>query len=623
MIIKIKKSKFNILQERDFNFLSILFIFILYLIILTQIIYAQDITINVTAEDQQTEGSVITFDEQDFEESQKTTLVEFLQSQSFMYVASGIDEAEIGFLVLRGFTTSRIAIFLDGIPITLSQINALRLPLSIISKITIYKGNVSALFGPNAIGGAILIWTKNKESGAINFGTIYLSSLINIGMFAHLSFFNNNFFSSLDLQVKFNTNSYNDSFGNSDFYDIFSKFNLEYQSLAFSFFVDYSKKYLPNDIQFPYYKTYKDSLSLFSFLKFEDLLFSFQYFYEEFSCHDYTYLIDEERKLLFGFLHFPFMIFKSKNALLNSSLSLRIESINDDTLMFNNLYQSLFSFSLIFNKSFDNLLNIEASSSIDLNLKYTQDLVYQVLPSIYFHLEKGYDLKEDNLLKLFIKGATGYRLPTYQELYSTYGIIAIGNPDLKPEKSIGMEFGLILNLFKLNFDFSFYYYYFNDFIVWLRRFDNRFKPINFAQGNSLGIDLNLSYTIPLNEEFYIDISGYFSLTISKITEGLLILNEVYVPYIPLLNLIFNIDLAEVEKFKLKLELIYRGIRYITLENYNWFSPYFLLNLNFTYYISEKQNITISIENLLSATYYDLLYYPISNLVINIDFSFYF
>jgi len=55
---------------------------------------AQDITINVTAEENENSGSsVVIFDQQDFEESQKTTLFEFLQSQSFLYIAEGIDEA--------------------------------------------------------------------------------------------------------------------------------------------------------------------------------------------------------------------------------------------------------------------------------------------------------------------------------------------------------------------------------------------------------------------------------------------------------------------------------------------------------------------------------------------------
>jgi outer membrane receptor protein involved in Fe transport len=262
------------------------------------------------------------------------------------------------------------------------------------------------------------------------------------------------------------------------------------------------------------------------------------------------------------------------------------------------------------------------SLGLDFNAKFSDKFNYFFMPSIYLNLSKKININENFVLSFFTKSGSGYRLPSYQELYSSYGIVAVGNPDLKPEKSLGFEVGAALSSNTLNINLSFYYYYFDDFIVWIRRFDNRFKPINFAKGYNLGLDFDLEYSIPLGKESYIQFSPMLSITIPKILEGILILNEVYVPYVPLVNFIFNIDFINSDKLKLKLELVYRGIRYITLENYNWFSPYFIINFDFTYYLSQKSSVSFSVKNLLGNTYYDLLYYPISNTTFDIEFAFY-
>ncbi len=312
--------------------LTILYIFFSLISIISIFLFttfAQDITITVSADQEEENPTSIVFDEQDFKESQKTTVIEFLQSQSFLYIASGIDEAEIGYLILRGFSTSRIAIFLDGVPISLSQINALKLPLNLISKIVIYKGNVSALFGPNAIGGAILIWTKTIQEGTINFGTFSFSSLANFGNFLHFSSFKNNIFSSFDIFFKYNLNIRDGNFGKSNFYNIFSRYYFEYLNISFSFFIDYSKKYLPNDIQFPYFDTFKKTLSLISFLKYNSILVSLQYILDKFYCHDYIYNIDEEREIFYIYSNYPINIVQNKYFILKVDFKILLNFLSN------------------------------------------------------------------------------------------------------------------------------------------------------------------------------------------------------------------------------------------------------------------------------------------------------
>ena len=160
-----------------------LFLVVICLLIFPDSLFAQDSTIIVSSDESDSENSAdqfaTTYDEQQLSEEPAQTVAEFLSQKNVVYIAYGSDDSEVGYLTLRGFSSARVAIFLDGVPVSLNYLNALRLPLSSIKKITIYKGNVSALFGSNAVGGAIVIWTKSAKDQQVEFINADLSSILN------------------------------------------------------------------------------------------------------------------------------------------------------------------------------------------------------------------------------------------------------------------------------------------------------------------------------------------------------------------------------------------------------------------------------------------------------------
>jgi outer membrane receptor protein involved in Fe transport len=605
-----------------------LFLVAIYLLIFPDSLFAQDSTIIVSSEESDSENSVdqfaTTYDEQQLSEEPAQTVAEFLSQKNVVYIAYGSDDSEIGYFTLRGFSSARVAIFLDGVPVSLNYLNALRLPLSSIKKIMIYKGNVSALFGPNAVGGAIVIWTKSAKDQQVEFINADLSSILNFSLFFHLSSFSENFISIFDIQAKYYISNYNESFGKNDFYDIFLRYNcIVNEQFNFNFLFDIYRKFLPNDIQFPYENTYQDSLfSMFTFV-YRDFIFNFQYDYQKFICNDYIYDIDESRQYLQVYLKQMLQILNMEKLDLNLSLSLQSQYLNDESLSYDSLFRILSSQAANLLWYIKDDLAFSLTVSIDIWGIFDSDISFYFIPSAFLGLSKSFDFNQFDSLNLYLRGSTGYRFASFEEMYLSYGFIAVGNEDLLPEKSIGAESGLELKLRQDILNLSIYYYNYDNFIVWVRRFDNRWKPLNFENGYSCGIDFFYSHIFTINENYYIEFDLTATLTISRITKNSSISSEVFVPYIPIFNSSTDLVLAKLGKIKFMLQWQYCSLRYLNIENYNYLESYNLINLSLNCTISERLVFNLALNNLLGTTYYSLLYYPSTGVVLDLETIYYF
>lgn len=66
-------------------------------------------------------------------------------------------------LSLRGFDQRQIAVFVDGVPIYVpydGQLDLSKLPIDMVSRVTVVKGASSLLYGPNGLGGAVNVSTR-------------------------------------------------------------------------------------------------------------------------------------------------------------------------------------------------------------------------------------------------------------------------------------------------------------------------------------------------------------------------------------------------------------------------------------------------------------------------------
>lgn len=148
-------------------------------------------------------------------------------------------------------------------------------------------------------------------------------------------------------------------------------------------------------------------------------------------------------------------------------------------------------------------LGNHSRTSFSLSLNYSEDFGW-VMPIVSFSGDYWFDTGE--LRKSFFSGistafgpyvsvSTGYRLPTYNDLYWPETPFAVGNPYLKDESLIEYELG-----FKKKFEFarlslSRFWRHYKDLIKWTPGGDGKWRPMNLRNVSIYGIDgeLNLQF----------------------------------------------------------------------------------------------------------------------------------
>jgi vitamin B12 transporter len=128
-------------------------------------------------------ANVITREE--IERSQAPTLVDLIQGQPGIEIARNGGPGTLSSIFMRGQASANVAVFIDGIPVQRDSFGGLKLvdiPPSQIERVEILRGNMSALYGESAVGGAIHIFTlagagKSGPSASVAFGSRNTSNL--------------------------------------------------------------------------------------------------------------------------------------------------------------------------------------------------------------------------------------------------------------------------------------------------------------------------------------------------------------------------------------------------------------------------------------------------------------
>ena len=110
--------------------------------------------------------TIITSEE--IESAGSLSLVDLLQKQPGVEVSNAGGVGQLSTIFLRGNSSNHVVILVDGLRINAvtSSLTALsNISLSQIDKIEILRGSASSLYGPDAIGGVIQIFTKQGING--------------------------------------------------------------------------------------------------------------------------------------------------------------------------------------------------------------------------------------------------------------------------------------------------------------------------------------------------------------------------------------------------------------------------------------------------------------------------
>ncbi len=179
--------------------------------------------------------------------------------------------------------------------------------------------------------------------------------------------------------------------------------------------------------------------------------------------------------------------------------------------------------------------------------------------------------------------AKSYRAPTFNDLYWPQDAFSVGNPKLKPEYGINYDIGLNVTIPVDDNSFSVAANYFRndvtDLIIWLQTGPNGlWWPENISKSQTTGIEL--SSTISVLNNFFtanIEYTGMEALDKGPDVNR----HDKLIPYRPK-NKLSITGTFKYGPIEWSTSYAYAGRRYIKPSNSIWLDPYRLIDSNMTY-----------------------------------------
>lgn len=111
-------------------------------------------------------ADVTVIDRQEIERAGQSTFIELLQTQPGVEIASNGGAGKTSSVFLRGTNPGQVVVLIDGLRVSSATSGTTtfeNIPLAQIEKIEILRGPATSLYGQDAIGGVIQIFTKKGE----------------------------------------------------------------------------------------------------------------------------------------------------------------------------------------------------------------------------------------------------------------------------------------------------------------------------------------------------------------------------------------------------------------------------------------------------------------------------
>jgi len=594
------------------------------LLLYSSFVYAEEYTLKeilVTTPTRKSENqkniiantTVIT--EEEIEQAGLSSLSELLQKQSGIEISNLGGPGKVSSINIRGTSSTHSIILLDGMRIgasTSGMTTIENLPLSQIEKIEIVRGPASSLYGQDGIGGVIQIFTKKGREGfhpylSIGYGR-YQTKQLNAGISGgnkttsyalNISGTNTDGFSAFvpDSSKASNTQNLDkDKYKNRSISSTLSynlnkdyKIDLQYflttgRNMFDNRFANSSpdQNYRDKSKQEVYAmkttgqinKLWESSIKIG---KSTDLYSAQQHYNMD------TFVYDPDVVDLYETTQYQ-MTWQNNIKLNKGSLVMLYDFLQekiDTTDLYDKTKRTNNGFVLGYNIEY-NQNTLQTSLRKDLNSQYNNETTGNI----------GYAYQINPQWKISSSFGTAFVAPSFNHLYSSVDSWALGNPDLKPEKSKNIEGSIKYQDNSKSFSLTAYQNAIKDFIIYEAIAENsRTNTQNLNEAKIQGVTLTGDQSFE-----HIQLKGSLTAESPKNKD-----TNKYLPRRAKLygNLSINYYIQE---WIFGIEQIGSGSRYDDKANNNKIEGYMITNLIANFALNEKTTINFRLDNAFDKAY---------------------
>ena len=594
------------------------------LLLYSSFVYAEEYTLKeilVTTPTRKSENqkniiantTVIT--EEEIEQAGLSSLAELLQKQSGIEISNLGGPGKVSSINIRGTSSTHSIILLDGMRIgasTSGMTTIENLPLSQIEKIEIVRGPASSLYGQDGIGGVIQIFTKKGREGfhpylSIGYGR-YQTKQLNAGISGgnkttsyalNISGTNTDGFSAFvpDSSKASNTQNLDkDKYKNRSISSTLSyNLNKDYK-IDLQYFLTTGRNMFDNRFaNFSPDQNYRDKSkqevyamkttgqinklweSSIKIGKSTDLYSAQQHYNMD------TFVYDPDVVDLYETTQYQ-MTWQNNIKLNKGSLVMLYDFLQekiDTTDLYDKTKRTNNGFVLGYNMEY-NQNTLQTSLRKDLNSQYNNETTGNI----------GYAYQINPQWKINSSFGTAFVAPSFNYLYSSVDSWALGNPDLKPEKSKNIEGSIKYQDNSKSFYLTAYQNAIKDFIIYEAIAENsRTNTQNLNEAKIQGVTLTGDQSFE-----HIQLKGSLTAESPKNKD-----TNKYLPRRAKLygNLSINYYIQE---WIFGIEQIGSGSRYDDKANNNKIEGYMITNLIANFALNEKTTINFRLDNAFDKAY---------------------
>ena len=594
------------------------------LLLYSSFVYAEEYTLKeilVTTPTRKSENqkniiantTVIT--EEEIEQAGLSSLAELLQKQSGIEISNLGGPGKVSSINIRGASSTHSIILLDGMRIgaSTSGMTAIEnLPLSQIEKIEIVRGPASSLYGQNGIGGVIQIFTKKGREGfhpylSIGYGR-YQTKQLNAGISGgnkttsyalNISGTNTDGFSAFvpDSSKASNTQNLDkDKYKNRSISSTLSyNLNKDYK-IDLQYFLTTGRNMFDNRFaNFSPDQNYRDKSkqevyamkttgqinklweSSIKIGKSTDLYSAQQHYNMD------TFVYDPDVVDLYETTQYQ-MTWQNNIKLNKGSLVMLYDFLQekiDTTDLYDKTKRTNNGFVLGYNIEY-NQNTLQTSLRKDLNSQYNNETTGNI----------GYAYQINPQWKISSSFGTAFVAPSFNYLYSSVDSWALGNPDLKPEKSKNIEGSIKYQDNSKSFSLTAYQNAIKDFIIYEAIAENsRTNTQNLNEAKIQGVTLTGDQSFE-----HIQLKGSLTAESPK--------NKDTNKYLPRRAKLYgNLGINYyIQEWIFGIEQIGSGSRYDDKANNNKIEGYTITNLIANFALNEKTTINFRLDNAFDKAY---------------------